>query len=364
MYRKTVLIAALLASARFASAQMYTITDLGIPSGYTRSWAVDVNASGQVAVNADSGSETSNHAFYWQSGSLTNIPGFGLSETGRNRVYGLNDNGSFVGASWDGSGTPHGFHYDAAADVYQTHDYSVTENNYAMRVTNSEEILGAATDWGAGSWIYNGGSVYQVDPTVPALSLVHDLNNDGLILAWNGTASAYYVYDSLNPGTASPGFIWQSDLSHGFRTLSDSGLIAGSDGTNLTFYNLADGFDADVTNLGTFGSGIDAANDINFGGQIVGDYRGATGATFAFLHTGSGFLDLTSAIDPSLGWTLSVANGINDQGQIVGAGWTARGEYHAYLLTPAAVPEPSTYALAGAGLLAVAALLRRQSRRA
>ncbi len=43
-------------------------------------------------------------------------------------------------------------------------------------------------------------------------------------------------------------------------------------------------------------------------------------------------------------WSRTYATGINDRGQIVGNG-TYDGQYLAFLLTPGAVPEPSTWAM-------------------
>jgi probable HAF family extracellular repeat protein len=48
--------------------------------------------------------------------------------------------------------------------------------------------------------------------------------------------------------------------------------------------------------------------------------------------------NLNDLVDPASGLTLNAANDINDLGQIVGYGTTAGGQIHAFLLDPMAAP--------------------------
>ena len=93
----------------------------------------------------------------------------------------------------------------------------------------------------------------------------------------------------------------------------------------------------DLTTLGGLNS---YAYNVGAGGQVVGASEVVTTSdyTHAFLYTsGSGMLDLNTLIDPLSGWVLSDAADINDAGQITGQGLIG-GQYHAYLLTPIAIP--------------------------
>ena len=115
-----------------------------------------------------------------------------------------------------------------------------------------------------------------------------------------------------------------------------------------------------MTDLGTLeGRLYSQAAAINASGQVVGssDVVGGFGVA-AFLYAGGTMTDLNSLINPSLNWNLLTAGGINDDGQIVGVG-DVGGEYHAFLLTPTVVPEPST-GLIALGLVSTLMLRRRK----
>ncbi len=69
-------------------------------------------------------------------------------------------------------------------------------------------------------------------------------------------------------------------------------------------------------------------------------------------------LNLNNLLDPASGngWTLQHAVGINNLGQIVGTG-LLNGVSESFLLTPMAVPEPTTITLAA---MAFVVLLTRR----
>jgi uncharacterized membrane protein len=102
-----------------------------------------------------------------------------------------------------------------------------------------------------------------------------------------------------------------------------------------------------MRDLGTLpGDTFSAASKINFFGQVIG----ISGNTVAFENAdnryeaigrpfiwseGGGMQDLNDLISTSSGWVLNSATGINIWGQIVGAG-TLNGKTHGFLLTPSA----------------------------
>lgn len=100
-----------------------------------------------------------------------------------------------------------------------------------------------------------------------------------------------------------------------------------------------------MSDLGTLpGEAFSAASKINFFGQVIGisgntaayepsDNRyEVVGRPFVWTQH-SGMQDLNTLISPSSGWVLNSATGINIWGQIVGSG-TLNGQNHGFLLTP------------------------------
>jgi len=78
---------------------------------------------------------------------------------------------------------------------------------------------------------------------------------------------------------------------------------------------------------------------MNCKGMMVGDYGTASGDSHAFLWTDyEGLHDLNDLVDKP-GWVLEAANDINELGQIVGRAIDPDGNVRAFLLTPAA-PTP------------------------
>jgi probable HAF family extracellular repeat protein len=358
-HKQTLFTTVCLALANGLFAYTYTVTDLGVPTGYTQSTAVDINNSGLIAVNGLN-SPVLSRGYVYQSGSYSAIPELGSSV--RSLAFSINDFGSVVGTEWSLANAPTGYFYNYPFNFLAERAYSVTGDDYARVINNSGMILGGATDWGAGSWIYSGGSAFQVDPTVPALSLAYDINNNGTMLAYNGTLGGYYIWDATNPGVATP---WLVTNAGQMTQLNDNGLLAGRAGGNLVLADSTMGGwgTAPVTNAGALGLGVREVNDINDAGAVVGSFEYMTNVNRAFLYNAGGLFDLNTLIDPALGWTLSTARGLNDLGQIVGAGYNAAGQFHAYLLTPdSPVPEPSTYGLIGAAALVTIAALRRRKR--
>ena len=71
-------------------------------------------------------------------------------------------------------------------------------------------------------------------------------------------------------------------------------------------------------------------------------------------------LDLNSLIAPGSGFTLVPAYGISNTGYITGNGFASDGSAHAFLLIPAAVPEPAGWVLLGTGALALLACAARR----
>jgi probable HAF family extracellular repeat protein len=119
--------------------------------------------------------------------------------------------------------------------------------------------------------------------------------------------------------------------------------------------------------LGTLGGQASTASDINNLGVVVGAADAIDGRRHAFVYEDGQMLDLNTliAVEPDL--LLEAATAINDLGQIAAYG-KYQGQTRAFLLTPTAVPEPSTLIVLGTALTAVLAgrhvnRCRRRSKR-
>ena len=95
-------------------------------------------------------------------------------------------------------------------------------------------------------------------------------------------------------------------------------------------------------NLGSLGGVNGVANALNNGNQVVGWSQTASGAQHAFLFSNGQMQDLNLLIPPASGIVLDNAVGIDGSGRIVAYGTDSAGNNHELLLTPSAVPEPST----------------------
>jgi hypothetical protein len=79
---------------------------------------------------------------------------------------------------------------------------------------------------------------------------------------------------------------------------------------------------------------------INRLGNVVGT-RGSSQSRAVLFTNAGGLRDLSTLIDPSLGWVLLGAHDINDAGQIVGYAFNNfTGRTHAVRLQPATTPPP------------------------
>src|SRR5436190_4317808 len=108
--------------------------------------------------------------------------------------------------------------------------------------------------------------------------------------------------------------------------------------------------------VASWGNAASHAWAINNAGQVVGSGLPSDSNYQAFLYSGGKTFDLNSLILQNIGWTLVNAVNIDDAGRILAVG--ARdgvSEEHGFLLTPSAVPEPTSLAvliLGGAAILA------------
>lgn len=283
-----------------------SMIDLG-PGG-----ANAINNSGQVVGFIDPGGSeavpTRYHPFLYSGGSMTDL-GFG------GVAYGINDLGQIVGQT----SVAHAFLYSGGSitDLGQMGGNGAA----AADINNAGQIVGQGPNLEA--YLYSGGTFIDVGygplprfGSEEAVALAINSSGQAVGVTWTGSEYIAFLYSN--------GLTINLATSPGFKHC--------------------------------------AAHDINDSTQIVGNcLMGGI-----FLYSNGAMFDLSNLVVNLGGWSLSYANAINNLGQIVGSGGFM-GENRAYLLTPtspdflASAPEPSTFALAGAGLAAAIFFSRRRA---
>ena len=338
---------------------LYTVTP--VPAAPVYSIGASINGSGQVTGTVGIGQ--SDFAFLYSNGALTLLSQPGIASQG----YGINDLSEVVGFSG-----PHAVLYNNAGavdlgtlpgDRRDLLEIAEDSNSIALAINDSSQITGEAQSSGSGvhAFLYSNGVMTDLG-TLPggSNSMGYGINASGQITGQSGIAggaSHAFLYsngamtdlDTLPGGSNSVGY----GINNSGQITGQSGVAGGS--SHAFVY--ASGI---MTDLGTLpGGSISVGYGINNSGEIVGESIGPGGASHAFISSNGVLTDLNSLVDPALGITLGDAVGVNDSGQIIANG-TGAGVFgrRAYLLTPvsAEVPEPWTFAAAGAGLCILAAI--------
>jgi probable HAF family extracellular repeat protein len=298
----------------------YEVRDLGtLPDGGQFYRASDINASGQVV------GSTGENPFLYSGGTLSKLEG------GNGR--GINDSGQ----------------------VTRGMDRAI--NNSGQTVGEDIHVLPGGGIFSQG-YITSGGITTYFGQGTAAFAI----NNVGQVAGMTAQGDGTY-----HPFLYSNGQLIDLGLLAGAhsataRAINDLGQVVGGGindpyGSRAFFYS-----DGQLHDLGTLGGKSSDASDINRLGQIVGAAdTDSLGNAHAFLYEGGSLLDLNDLIGPDTGWLLAAATGINDKGQIVGAGFRD-GSMRAFMLTPAAVPEPSTIVMFGVCAVAGVLARRRSSR--
>lgn len=275
-----------------------TILDV---SGY----ATDINSKHQVV-----GVSSSNHAFLYDNGLMTDIGDLGYGYD----VYaeGINEAGQIVGTSLNGTGA--GF---SRAFIY-TNDTMISlgtlgggGSSYGFDINNLGDAVGDSNNR---AFIYKDGSMSDIGTLGGSMGFARSINDSREIVGYSHITGNAYVH---------------AFLYH-----------------NGTIIDLTPAF-----------PGNSWAYDINNSGQAVG-----TIGDHAFLYSNGILTDLNTLLPTDTGWSLIHARSINDAGQIAGEGFL-NGEFHAFLLSP--VPEPKIYAmlLVGLGLLGYMRFSQKNPRR-
>lgn len=313
-------------SARADTINPYTVTGVGVLSGYAKSYGLAVNSTGvSVGYATRDAGLPSEVAFEASGGGTTALGALGGS-TSSSRALGINSNGLVVGMSGTTSGYNHAFLYNGSTmtDLGTLGGKGFSE---AFDVNDNGMVVGDAITRGGAdhAFSYTGGKLTDL----------------GVLSGGTGSeARAVNVTGQIVGFSYSSTGIHRAFLYSG-GTMSDLGTLGGAqaDAYDINAQGDIIGDSVDSTgswhgfvytsglmiSLGPVGS---AAYSINDDGEIVGNAGG-----HAVIFNGSTATDLNTLIPANSGWVLTDATGINNAGQIVGTG-TFNGSTLAYLLTP------------------------------
>jgi hypothetical protein len=157
-----------------------------------------------------------------------------------------------------------------------------------------------------------------------------------------------------------------------FSTNHSNARDARSDGTIVGYATAADGehatiwtLDGSIRSLGDLAGGrhYSRARSINSKDQVVGFGDAGFGLRATIWDDlSSRPQDLNDLIAPGANFILEGAHDINERGDIVATGRNSAGEFRAYVLMAAAIPEPRAWTLFIAGFGIAGAAIRRASR--
>lgn len=327
---------AVLLSAETTWAQYaYTVTDLGTLGGnFPQPRALNESAT---VVGFLSSSPA--RAFSY-SGSLADLGTLGGNNA---NAYGINDAGVVVGESRTAGGLIHAFRFESGVMTDLGTLGGTTSS--ARGINASGTIVGQSLDGGGfgRAFRYESGTMSSLG--ILGTSRANAINSSGVIVGQGAVIGGNEPFQWISGTTTYLGSLGGTQGEA--LAVNDVGLIAGwsfNASSQLRAFAWTSG--TGMVNLGTFGGNESQALGLNNLNQVVGYATPAVGNARAFLWQGAGLIDLNTQIDPGANWELIRAADINEQGQITGLG-IHNGEFRAFLLTPTAIPEPTTVAFFG-----------------
>jgi probable HAF family extracellular repeat protein len=314
----------------------YSIVDLGEGRDVHA-----INHAGQVVGDTIFKPGDPSHAFLWDKQ-------HGIQDLGVGHATGINDHGTVVGYTYDGSHFQ-AFTWDSTKGRNNLAPLMPAGNTVAYAINNNGKIVGWADVKVENSFVkttthaclWSGATVQDLGAIagVPYTSAGLAINDSDVVVGYSQvhTAAGAPTHAACWPVGASPidlGTV--ANLSSSVATgINANGLVCGYAGSHehaiLWQNNVAQdlGLPSGWADLG--------ANGIGLSGDMVGQ-GGITNTLVnvrAFVYTGGSVYDLNNLVQPKdATWILESAVAINDCGQIVGTGIrTIGGVTHGFLLT-------------------------------
>jgi len=354
------LIAAEGAEHAWAVQTLYSVKDLGdLLGGADYSEAYALNESAQAVGRGNVPSEV--HATLFSGGGTTTDLGVLQADHHFSIAWDINDSGVAVGMSSTYSNQAENLRPVMFANGTVEYLGSFGGDYGAARGINAAGQAVGISRYASGArhaFVWHQGTMTDIDDMGPGtydFSDAYDINENGQVV---GDYSRVYGTDHAflwEQGTGMTDLDTLPGMVHSMAyKINNVGQVVGESSTVFTpgWYSLGRAClweNGSVIDLGLLpGNAYSIAWSINDSGLAVGaaytdpehddlDHR-------AFIWDSvDGIQDLNGMLDSSgAGWTLLVAQDINSRGQIVGWGVNPSGSTHAFLLTPAIIPEPST----------------------
>src|SRR5262245_20107136 len=391
-------------------------------SGVTTSSAYAVNGSGVTVGYADKyigGTYVGGRAVRWGGAGVTELGNLGTDVNGfaSGRAYAVNTAGTAVGYTekyvgavgfgeravrWDASDnvtelgtlTPRtdGESYCEATDINTTG----TAVGWSATYSGFDRIGTNAVRWDAAGTVATQLGGLGTSAQSHAISVAVAINNSGTVVGYAEKYNVFHTYLGYRAVRWDPSGTAAIELGNiGTRSgdgytfdeafaINPAGTVVGDSqrwNGNTDLGRRAVRWDAlgtsatELGNLRTNSSGFTKsyAYAINGGGTIVGFAETWSGNTDLGRHAmlwklDGAAIDLNTLIDPNSGWTLTEADAISGTNWVSGLGnfdpdgpGPLAAYQRSYLLDASsiAVPEPSTFALAALGVVALLAAQRR-----
>ena len=341
------------------AAALYSVTDLGLGSGFS---ATSINNQGTIAGVYSPGTVPGSRAFIYSNGQALFLSTLGGDYSGARAVNNANQvTGDSSATNGTGAST-HAFLYSNG----QMFDLGLG-GSVGLSINDAGQIAGEFSQPGGDhAFLYTGAQTVDLGTLGGLQSVAFGINNISEVTGRADLASG-----------VSHAFLYTAGRMTDLGTLggTDSSGTAINNSSQITGYSTtasgaehaflySNGLMLDLGTLGTMYTGS-GGNSINSLGHVVGssDYfvpngEGGYFVRAAFLYSNGTMQNLNSLIDPTLGITLENAVGINDNDQILASGRTQNSRYETFLLTP--VPEPTAIVLLAFGLLVLATAIKAQ----
>lgn len=320
----------------------YTITDLGLMGG---SFSMHMSGAGTSASCGIFDAGGSNHGFVWTPSGIQDVGTLGGSWSA---AYGVMSVGHSVGQSETASGEQHAFYSNGSSifDLAFLGSYSA-----GFGINNALQIVGQHTSGGI-----NRGFLASTSALITDLGFgeTNDaamaINSTGRVVGFGETSGINHAwfYDGTfqDLGTLVVGGYSAA------RGISNNNFVTGyalgSAGQNNAF----------IWNGSTMSALTPLAGDLSSEGFAVNNFAQVVGFSMdssfnqrgTIWDSGVGY-DLNSLIvGPTGGLNVIEGRGINGVHGIYATARDASGAYHAVILNPTTVPEPTSLAAIGIGL--------------